>query len=139
MFLHKGKGRLIYDPKRNGMKSKTDWWLIATVDPEIVRYYRDWVKRTYHVKGLCPPSWGAHISIVRGEGNFIKDKSLWKKYENQWFNFEYEHNPTSGNDGQTEGKYWFIDVYSNDFMRIRKELGLKTYYKFHLTVGRTWY
>jgi len=49
------------------MKSNVKWWCIVAVDREISRYYRGWIQKTYHIKGLVKPAWDAHISVVRGE------------------------------------------------------------------------
>ena len=72
--------KIVYDPRRPGMKRRTEWWCIATVDREITRYYREWIKRerlNLHdivhpgdrqtVERFVQPAWDAHISVIRGE------------------------------------------------------------------------
>ncbi|RWZ87198.1 MAG: hypothetical protein EO766_11750 [Hydrotalea sp. AMD] len=143
MTYIKSTGRIIYDPNRPGMKKRNTGWCIISVDTEITRYYRWWLEYQYHIH-LQPPSWDAHISVVRGE--FLSDavKSLWKKYHKQPIEFEYEHGNIqkhrSGReqDGIVPGDYYVIDVKCPTIDMIRQELGLKTGYKYHLTVGRSY-
>lgn len=135
-----GYGKIIYDPYRGAMKRKTQWWAIASVDREITRYYRWWLQRELHLKRLFAPAWDAHISIVRGEEPRDELKGLWGKLHEWKVPFEYSHNVRQAGDttGQTDekGHFWFVDVWCPTFLEIRDELGLRTHYKFHLTVGR---
>ena len=123
---HTGSGRIIYDPKRPGLKKKVDWWCILTVDKEITRYYRWWIQRELHI-GERPRNDLMH---------------LWKKYNGQKIEFKYRHNPrvsgdTTGNDRPDH--YWFIDVDCPLLLDIRKELQRPSDWNLHLTVGRTWF
>ena len=122
-------GTIRYDPHRGGMKRRTKWWAIIQVDREITRYYRWLVMREYwahtaiHPDWLKQPSWNAHVSIVRGEEprGALKDK--WKYLDGKKVTLAYEHNPR-------------YNVYCPEIIEIRRELGLKTFYKSHLTFGR---
>ncbi len=129
----KGTGRIVYDPWRGSMKRKRDWWCVVNVDREITRYYRWWIERRYHVKGLCKPSWDAHISVIRGEKPRPHVIDLWKKYDRQIVEFEYQHFP------HQNGDFWIVDVRSPFLMQIREEFGMPTHWNLHLTVGRTWF
>ena len=146
----KGTGTLRYDPYRGDMKSNTDWWLIVDTDPEIVRYYAQQVMANPAAFGetkivLLKPSWGSHISVVRGEeprGNF---KKLWKKYGSEKIKFEYSHVVRRSGDTTPSfhlDHFWFVDVWCDRLNEIRSELGLKAHYDdgrpfhHHLTVGR---
>ena len=92
-------GKIKYDPYRGSMKNKTEWWAVLEVDREITRYYRNWInkevfnpmeinhdnqpkemKEKYPVTILHPPSWDAHVSIIRGEKPRNDLMHLWKKY-----------------------------------------------------------
>jgi len=121
--FHTGSGRVVYDPKRPGLKKRKDWWCVILVDREITRYYRWWVESQLHVKGMCQPSWDAHISIVRGERPEKHLLHLWKKYDNNIMEFQYSHNVYSvpAKDG---GHFWMVDVKCDDAMNIRTELQL---------------
>ena len=89
MQLLKGTGILVYDPSRPGLKSKTDWWAVVNTDAEICRYYRWWVWRRYMIE-LQQPSWGAHVSVIRGGKPPTEEKvRLWKKYQGEKIEFEY--------------------------------------------------
>ena len=134
------------------MKRKVNGWCVIDVDREITRYYRWWVDRELLNKtgvqgfGLKQPSWDAHISIIRGEGDIKqvpadKLKKLWRKYDGQEVEFFYHHNVRQS--GDTTGfdrpdHYWFVNVECALGKQIREELGLPSHWKFHLTIGRTY-
>ena len=140
MDLLTGQGKIIYDPYRGGMKSR--WWAVVSVDRELTRYYRWWLTRELHLKRLFAPSWDAHVSIVRGEEPDDPLKTLWSQYHLQTVEFHY--NPVVRQAGDTTGEtdekghFWFVDVYCPKLLQIREELGLRTRYKFHLTVGKVY-
>ncbi len=148
---HTGTGVIQYDPPRGRMKKKVDWWCVINVDTEITRYYRWWVEKELHVKGLHPPSWDAHISVVRGSNDirsydrdfpkpYPNAKELWKKYNGEVVEFQYQHNPQRGKDRvELEGSFWNVEVLCPRGTAIRKELGLKHDWPLHLTFGRTWF
>lgn len=139
---HTGTAKIIYDPFRPGMKRKTDWWCIAIIDREITRYYRWWIQRELHVKGLCQPSWDAHISVIRGEKPEPELMHLWKKYHNEVVTFRYKHHPRQSGDttgSNRPGFYWFVEVDCPKLIQIREELQRPTDWKLHITVGRTWF
>jgi hypothetical protein len=136
-ILFHSTGTLIYDPKRDGLKSNTDWWIILKIDPNIINYYR-WhiLKHTGFI--LNKPAWGAHISVVKGERPKYTDK--WKLLNFKRINFQYSNiirwsGDTSCHD--VPYKFWFIDAWSNDLVTIRSELGYYNFknHKFHITVG----
>ncbi len=138
--LLKGTAKIIYDPYRGEMKRKTRWWCVAPVDREITRYYRWWLTRELHLKRLFAPAWDAHVSIVRGEEPQDSLKGLWKRLHGRKVQITYSPVVRQAGDttGQVDekGHFWFVDVWCDDFLEIREELGLRTHYKFHLTVGR---
>ncbi len=147
-----GTGKIIYDPARPGMNRRVDGWCVAIVDREITRYFRWWVKKhitnpldisvqgslkKYPFVPLHPPSWDAHISIVRGEKNrlTLDKKYLWKKYHKQIMEFKYDLRVH-----QAPGKpdFWMIEVDAPEMLNIRREMGLRTTWPLHLTIGRTY-
>ena len=142
---HKSTGIIKYDPPRPGMKKRTKWWCVVNVDKEITRYYRWWIQRELHIKGLCQPSWDAHISIIRGEEPIDELKHLWKKYDGQKVEFEYKHYPRRSGDRNFDLRedrpdfFWFVEVRCPLRTEIRGELGRPTGWKHHITVGRTWF
>ena len=161
MDFHRFKsiGRIYYDPKRPGLKNKTrgakarssvDWWCIVRVDDEIARYYRWWINRRWwgrtamQENWLSMPSWGTHISVVRGEEPEDDRKHLWRKYHGVDLEFEYEHRIRQTNDFDRtrrytkDGDFFFVDAWCPRLDEIRAELGFPTYHKFHITVARTY-
>lgn len=138
---HTGYGYIKYDPYRPGLKRKKNWWAVVTVDREITRYYRWWVKKENWIE-LCQPSWDAHISIIRGEKPPKNLEHLWKKYDGQKIEFRYKHHVRQSGDttgGDRPDHYWFIEVDCPKLKEIRDEFGFPSNWKFHITVGRTWY
>lgn len=160
--MFKSKGIIIYDPRRDGINStdrngrsnRDKWWVIVQTDSEICRYYRYQVQKTilnplgfekrkdalkhgFHF--IDQPSWGAHISVVRGEKPDEDHIHLWKKYDRQRIEFEYSHNVRQTSmDRDGHDNYWFVDVQCKFLEDLRLELGRPIKWKFHMTVGRTW-
>jgi hypothetical protein len=144
MFVHESSGIITYDPWRGDMKNRTTNWCVVNVDKEITRYYREWLRSEKHIH-LQPPSWDAHISIVRGERIRPDKAHLWKKYDGKRITFRYEHvadyrTDVSGRfDKQGDGGlFYFVDVSSPELVEIRRELGLPSHWSHHLTFGRTY-
>ena len=142
-FRHKSVGKLVYDPYRGDMKNRTEWWCIIELDREITRYYRYWVQRRYGIE-LFQPSWDAHISVVRGEMPRTEElRDLWGKYRGERIEFEYGIDPCKGGAENTKhdnaGMFWMVDVVCPRASEIRTELGLRTFYSYHLTIGRTYW
>lgn len=135
MNTHYGTGKIIYDPHRHGMKKRTKWWCVANVDREITRYYRWWIQKELHIKGLFRPSWDAHISIIRGEKPDDDLLELWGKYQGEIIEFQYIHSPYKAKKNQ----FWAVEVVCPRIVEIRQELRKPINWKLHLTVGRTYY
>lgn len=138
MDYHHGSGVITYDPYRGDMKQRTMGWCVVNVDREITRYYRWWLQREKHIH-LVPPSWDAHISIVRGERLRSSVEHFWKKYQGKKVDFQYQHGEYHcANDVKNGGMYYWVDVECPMFSEIRKELNLPVGWKFHITIGRTY-
>lgn len=143
MFVHRSIGIVQYDPPRGDMKRRTQGWCVVNVDKEITRYYRWWLRYQYHTH-LFPPAWDAHISVVRGEKIDPLSQHLWKKHQGKHVEFYYKHvgeiqkTRSRLGSGPDDGKYYFIDIKCPFLDEIRQELGLRTGWLFHLTVGRTY-
>lgn len=147
----KSTGIIRYDPYRGNMKSNTDWWIVIATDADLVNYYAKQVVDNPVAFGetridLVAPSWGSHISIVRGEKPRDGLKHLWKKYDGEKVEFEYSHIVRRSGDttpGFHIDHFWFVDIWCDKLNEIRRELGLKAYdtvkkapFKYHLTIGR---
>lgn len=139
---HTGTGRIKYDPYRGQMKAKTQWWAVLECDDQITDYYRSVVEKQYGIK-LHQPSWGAHVSIIRGEKPRDDLMHLWKKYDNRKVEFKYGHFPRYNGDTRVvtshkNGNFWFLDIDAPFLVDIRKELQLPYDWKLHMTLGRRW-
>lgn len=144
--FHVGSGVIVYDPFRGEMKRRVNQWCVVEIDKEITRYYRWWLQYEKHIR-LAPPSWDAHISVVRGDGGdkvATEFQHLWKKYHKQPLQFIYAHVSnykvvrSKLSSSADNGEYYIVDVECPTIENIRKELGLRTGWKFHLTFGRTY-
>lgn len=132
-YPYTGYAYIKYDPYRAQMKRRTNWWCIATVDREISRYYRYWIKKIYGLE-THSPAWDCHISVIRGEKPLDDLMHLWKKYDGLKIEFKYSNIVCPNNNG----KFFAIKVESNDLLHIRKELQLPTDYGLHITIGKTY-
>lgn len=152
----KAKARIIYDPHRPGMKRRTKWWCVANVinGDEICRYFRWWVEKEilnplgirdtgslkkYPHNVLHQPSWGSHVSVIRGEKPHSGFTHLWGKYHNEVVDIEISHYVKQAKNSINEediGKLWFVEVNSDDLIKIRKELEFPTNWPLHMTIGR---
>lgn len=141
--MHTSTGTIIYDPRRPGMRSRTQWWCILNVDDGITDYFRWWLNYEKHLH-LQPPSWGAHVSIIRGEKPSPALAHMWKKYHKHKLTFHYDHISTASSarssrhtQGENSGLFYFIKVHCPELIEIRRELKLPTSWDLHLTIGRT--
>jgi len=148
---YKSSGTIVYDPPRPKLRKRPDHWVVINADYEIARYFRYWVDKEvlnplgFEKGGLAEPSWGAHISIIRGL-NDIRNcpfdwKTIWKRYHGQKVEFEYSNKvrytgDTTGHD--RPGDYWFVEVRCPLAEQIRDEFKLIRDWSLHLTIGRTW-
>lgn len=142
--FHKTTGTVIYDPKRHGMTHRVNWWCVVNIDDEIARYYRWWLKFEKHIH-LQPPSWGAHVSVVRGEKPRPEFAPMWKSHHRNKITLEYCHGDireynSNRSDPRAKfvenDKYYVLEVKSPELLDIRAELGLRTDVTFHLTIGK---
>lgn len=128
----KGGGRLVYNPDRPDLRKTRkadDWWLVVNTDNGIADYYRWWIKKAKGID-LQRPAWRTHVSILSGREPVTSEyKHLWKKYENQWIDFEYSV------EIEQHWKFFVLPVRCEKLDVIRSELGL-SHYPLHITVGR---
>ncbi len=108
--------------------------LIIEIDPEISNYYQALIPKyvDYNKQRYAP-----HISVIRKE--VVPNLYLWRKYEGQEVEFEYE------NHIYISPNYMWLNIYSEKLEAIRLELELtKTSeitrspdgrHKFHTTIG----
>lgn len=136
------KGRLLFNPERKGLKSDKAC-VVIEVDEGIADYYRHQISKEFGIQ-LIKPSWKAHISIIQGglksdDENLLK---LSKKLDGKEVSFKYKIFPRYSGDTEfvdngNHGSFWFLTAESNDFIEIRKKLGLTTRFNPHLTIAKT--
>lgn len=130
MILYKSNAIVQYGPKLKA---------IAIIDQNISDYYRKLIPKYKNAKSQA---YKAHITIVRLNKEIPLNMEFWGKYENK--NIVFEYNPIVQND---ENYYW-LDAYSEDISKIRKELGLPEYRddtkfgglkrsSYHITIANT--
>jgi len=124
MTWHYSSGTLKYYPYG-------DWWVILYCDNGIIEYYRYYLEKR-GIK-LQKPKHGAHISIVRGEGEPEPEhKENWLWNDGGLVLFQYSNEVVFG-----ETHVW-LPVRSQSLDELRQYLGLapKPQFRFHLTLGR---
>ncbi len=127
-------GKIITNPTSEST-ADGQWWMIVETCPELGRYYRhllQFAKRTNPNFRLQVPSWGYHISVLRGEVLTSPQAIVrYVHFNGQLIEFSYEHEIVSN------GRYFWLPVHCEGLLDIRESLGLsrKPYYNFHLTIG----
>ncbi len=116
-------------------KAKVEYhmsWIIAKCDDALVEYYRWWFWKEKHIK-LMRPKFGAHISIVRGEEEGIKEGNWEVNHDGELITFQYTP------DILEVYNYVWLQVYGEDLNKVREKVGLsrEPLKPFHMTVGRT--
>lgn len=131
-----GEGRLIYDPKREGLHKthRAKWWVVIHIDPEICVYYRDWVRREYSVI-LQGSAWHPHITVTGDVEPLIKE--AWGYRRNEILKFEYCNYVYCP--WEPPGPFFCVKVRSPDIEDVRNNLGFDardTKKGCHITIGR---
>tara|TARA_B100000700_G_scaffold331528_1_gene465233 strand:- start:3694 stop:4188 length:495 start_codon:yes stop_codon:yes gene_type:complete len=133
-------GIVKYDPERKGLKDNSTCCVIE-VEQELIDFYRNMVNVRYGINLIKPP-WKAHISVIQQnlDRNSELLQNFWKKYEGLEVDYSYYPFPrftgdTSNREHYT-GRYWFLSAECDLFYKIREELGLKTNFAPHITIGK---
>lgn len=133
--MYKATGKIIFNPiPRDGSIPSKKWWAIVECPHDIIDYYRYWVTKNKKFK-ISPPSFGAHISIIRDEEPLDEFKHLWKKRQDMEVEFTYTP------DFETNGDYWWLNIECPMLNEIRAELGLppEPQIGYHLSIGKLIY
>lgn len=129
MSVWKSTGLVRYDPhvERGTFKP---WWCILQCDREIVRYYQH-VFYTLYFKKLQSAMWSSHASLVRGERPAKPEN--WKLFNGKTIEFQYEYPGFF----YTNGKHFWLKIWSNEFGDIRESLGLSRTptIPYHISIG----
>jgi hypothetical protein len=105
-------------------------WLILQCDLEFCLYYCWFIQKKFGIK-LQQSMHKSHISVIRGEVIQFKYQAKWNAYQGRVVSFHYSNNI------YTNGKHWWLNVYSPCLVATRQELGLEPQpqFNFHLTIG----
>ena len=129
-------GKFIFSPVRPGLKKSHrsfDRGVILKVDNGIVEYYSWWLWRKYGIK-VSLPAWGAHVTVVNDKDK-VKDvnklKDLEKRFAGKIIQLSHEV------ELKKQWQFWVLMVKpTKEMVEIRRELGLRENYPFHITIGR---
>ena len=132
----KCSGKIIFRPNRPGLKKSHrsfDNGVILKVDNGITEYYSWWLNRKFGIS-ISKPAWGTHITIVNDRDR-VKDFAAFevakKKFNNKIASVGYDVRL------KKQWQFWVIEVLpSPELVEIRKSLGLREDYPFHITIGR---
>lgn len=110
-------------------KTRVDpWTAIVKVDTSLI----DWAIQDLRSEGVTvtKSAWGPHITWVNKEEPH--NKSVWANFDNMPIEFQV------GDQIQTNGTYYWLDVKCDDLKRMRRQLGLKPNpaIDLHLTIGK---
>ena len=122
-------GKIVYDPDRTGLKRRNGpGWAVAELGNGITFYYK-WLLERWGID-IDVPAWQTHVTICDGSKIDAElYKKFWKKYDGQVVEFEYDINVYQF------ARFYALRVRCPKFDEMRKELGLKPNYPFHITVG----
>lgn len=126
-------GQLLYSPERKGLKRSDQSHNLVLDFPqdEMSDYYQWLLEKQY---GQClrlqKPMFNLHVTVVRPQEVDL-NHPLWKKYEGNQLTVKYDHEGL-----ERHWDFWSLNVYSNELNDIRRELGLRTDFRLHITIGR---
>jgi hypothetical protein len=123
--------KIVYDPHRPGLrKNNRSNMIVGELDFGFSEYYQHLIKKGTG-KIIQGNAWRPHVTIFDGRANLSQSAmQLWKKYHGKIVRIKYSVDVTK------HWKFWLLPVQCEFFNVIRSELGLKSDYPFHITVGR---
>lgn len=132
----KCNGKFIFSPSRPGLKKlhrSFDNGIILKVDNGISEYYSWWLHRKYGIE-VSKPAWGTHITVVSDKDR-VKDVGAFERLK-KVFNgkiLPVAHDVYL----KKQWQFWVLDVIpTKEMIEVRRELGLKENFPFHITIGR---
>lgn len=126
-------GKLLYDPVRENLK-RTDQAHTLILDlpsEDLAEYYQWFIKKQYgdNLK-LQSPMFGTHVTVIRPQEVDLEHPA-WFTYQNQEVTVAY-----SPEHLERHWEFWSLTVFSTDLVDIRREFGLRTDFRLHMTIGR---
>lgn len=134
MLVFEAKGVLNFQPIDRTKKHKyqSTWKRTALIetDCDLERYYAWFIERRFNLK-LNKTIRGTHISFINDRVDFKLFDEAAKFFNGKEIKFYYEVEP------KTNGKHWWVRIYSPDAENIRESIGLirHPYFGLHLTLG----
>lgn len=126
-------GTLLYDPIRENLK-RTDQSHTLILDlpsEDLAQYYQWFVKKKYgDTLQLQSPMFGTHVTVIRPQEVNLEHPA-WLKYQNKKITVAY-----SPENLERHWDFWSLSVFSTDLVDIRREFGLRTDFRLHMTIGR---
>jgi hypothetical protein len=126
---YNGEGVLEYGP---------DIRIVVWIDRNLADYYRSLIPKYKYVQ---PQKYPPHITVVRTGKEQPTNMTVWNKYQGQSIPFTYD------NEVHTDGKYFYLNAWSDRIGEIRQELGLSKFRfsdegindhrsgNYHITIG----
>lgn len=153
----KTSGKLVYEPSRPGFKkSHKERTLIIELPRDDLDLYYQWFLRKQlgswfdsyqrrqrvfndsqtalteiaeNLPLVTRPMWGMHVTVVRGDEPGWRSQA-WKLHAGERIDVFYKPELE-----RTWG-FWSMPVKGDGLFELRRELGLKAYHDFHITVAR---
>lgn len=150
-------GKIMYDPTRYNLKKthKERTMIVQLPKDELDLYYQWFLRKEYgtwfdhelrtnsvlneqqtafvqkdeNIPRVTRPMWGTHVTIVRGDEPGYKSKN-WGLHEGEKIEIMYVP------DLQRTWKFWSMPVKGDNLFEFRRELNLKAFHDFHITVAR---
>ena len=127
------KGKLTFDlPDLTKKHNKQSTWKrtgMVLMRDDTCGLYSWFIEKRYNLK-LNPPIRQAHFTVINDKLDATEFTQMAKFFEGKEIEFEYD------TDVRTNGEYWWLKVWSDDAMNVRRAFGLeKPYWGFHITVG----
>lgn len=132
------KAKILFDPvdRTNKHKKQSSWKnvVICEIDGDIDKYYAWFLEKRFNLV-LNRPLRRAHITIVndrKSEMDLDMYEKMKEHFNGKEITFTYEPDEIRSN-----GKHWWLKVYSEESKAIRKFMGLSEnpYQPLHLTIG----
>lgn len=124
-------GVIHYDPQRG--KKIDPYWCIIEADKELTRYYRAQFKTRYGIE-LYPPSFDAHVSLLRGEAEHTpKMDTQWGFFKDKEVEIWYDSNIYWNN------QHVWLNTYCEQYFDIREFYDVRDWNTKdfgHLTIGK---
>lgn len=129
--MHTIKGTLLYSPQRANLKreDQANTLILDLPQDDLDKYYQWFINRQYGSwLKLQSPMFGTHVTVVRPqEANTNHPK--WLAYDGKTVEIQYSVL-------ERHWEFWSLNVHSEELVSIRSELGLRTDFRLHITVGR---